>query len=201
VSNSDPFAQRPSLDGLVVRDPALGIFTDPDECALPTLKSISWLGRRGVTLEAITSPWCIRAAFVIFDPQAPRYVPSPTGSAAFLFAVISGVGILDAAAWSPTLGRIGTRLGLGAALGEAQAWRDGIGTTGSPLPVWRDPIGWLKAGRRGVVICDPILAAHRFAGLILAAEDAAHVVALRQLLLVDQPTIIQSREMPNAAAA
>jgi hypothetical protein len=61
------------------------------------------------------------------------------------------------------------------------------------MPVFCTPLRWLKADRRGLVIADPLLAAHRLSGLILEAEDEAHAAELSRILSVPPPTIVVSR--------
>ena len=129
----------------------------------------------------------------------PPYLPCPgVGEFAFVFAVIDCGTIIDAAAWQPKTGKIATRLGFGGMLGEGQVGRDEIGTTGRPLPVWRDPVGWLKAGRCGVVIAEPDLAAHRLAGIVISGEDHKHGRELRKRLRLPSPMIVSPHGNSNS---
>ena len=168
---------------------ALGILLDVDEFSPLSQVAIDWLRRRGVAVGDIASPWAVRAARVLFQPGG-RYTPNGLGSFGYLFGVVGDRGLIDAAAWSPSSGQIGTRMGVGAALGQGQLGIDGIGTTGRPLPVWRDPLDWLRAGRRGVVIADSAVAAHLFAGAILQAEDKTHAAEVSDALRLPPPTVI-----------
>jgi hypothetical protein len=168
---------------------ALAIFLDADEYSPLDQAAIDWLMRRGVSVSNIASPWAVRAARVLFQP-AGRYVPNALGTFVYVFGIIGDRGLIDAAAWSPASGQIGTRLGVGAALGEGQLGFDDIGATGRPLPVWRDPVDWLRAGRHGVVIADPAVAAHVFAGAILVAEDRMHADEVSAALHLPPPKVI-----------
>lgn len=170
----------------------------PPEAACPDQTAINWFLKRGIDIMSIASPWPVWVARVTFEPSG-RYTPCTVGDFAYVFAVIDD-GIIDAVAWAPANGRIGTRLGIGALIGEGQVGRDGIGTTGPPLPVWRSPIGWLKARRVGVVVVDPELAAHRLAGLTLQAEDHHHRAELKQRLQLPKPTIVLPTSAERIAA-
>jgi hypothetical protein len=168
---------------------ALAIFLDLDECSPLDQAGIDWLTQRGVSILDIASPWAIHATRVVFQPDG-RYVPNALGGFAYVFGVVGDRGLIDAATWSPSSGQIGTRLGVGAALGEGQLGFDDIGTTGRPLPVWRDPVDWLRAGRHGVVIADPAVASHVFAGAILVAEDRIHAAEVSAALRLPSPKVI-----------
>ncbi|MBB3931208.1 hypothetical protein GGR25_002258 [Kaistia hirudinis] len=172
------------------------LFEDPAEGTAPTMRQLSFLLDAGVPLDAIVAPWCLRVARVAF-PERWRYAPSPMGDPSFVFAVIASDGIIDLAAWHPRTGRIGTRLGIGGLLGEGQIGRDGLGTTGLPLPVLRTPADWLMAHRKGLVVVDPQAAAYRLAGMTLHAVDVGHGRDLRDMLSLPRPFIVvpaQTRE-------
>jgi len=177
---------------------ALELFRDPTEGSKPEQSDIDWLLNQGITIDAIASPWAVHAARVVFDDRG-GFLPCPgVGGFAFVFAVIDCGTIIDAAAWQPKSGKIATRLGFGAMLGEGQIGRDEIGTTGRPLPVWRDPVEWLKAGRCGVVIADPVLAAHRLAGIVISGEDHKHGRELRKGLRLPSPMIVSPHGNSNS---
>src|SRR4051812_29590109 len=99
----------------------------PPEAHNPDQKAINWLLDQGVNITAIASPWSVMVCRVLFQPNG-GYRPSPIGEFAYIVAVIDN-GIIDAAAWSPASGRVGTRLGEGACLGQGQIEVDGLGTT------------------------------------------------------------------------
>ena len=121
----------------------------------------------------------------------------PTGEFALIVGVnadlsttMADLNAADIVAWSPKSGRIGTRLGCSFALGEDQIGIDGLGTTGLPIPVHRNPLGWLRADRRGIVVADWEMAAYTLRGLILEAEDDAHRRDLARRLTPTLPTIV-----------
>jgi hypothetical protein len=165
------------------------LLMDPGEFSHPSGAAIAWLLDQGVPPSAIGTPLAVRAARVVFQPNG-RYVPNILGSFAYVFGVIGDCALIDAAAWSPASGEIATRLGIGVALGEGQLGVNGIGTTGRPLPVWRDPVEWLRVGRCGIVIADPTVAAHVFAGANLIAEDHAHADEVSAALRLPSPKVI-----------
>jgi hypothetical protein len=132
--------------------------------------------------------WAIGAAHVIAipvgavdHPGCGRYMPCPIGDFAFLFACQTTHGVADLAAWVPSSGRIMTRLGVAGMLGQRQAEEAHHDITARPMRVWRDPLGWLRAGRSGCVVVDQIMAAHILGGLPIGAEDERHAHELRAL--------------------
>jgi hypothetical protein len=163
------------------------IFADLAETQTPTDKILHWLHARGATPLALASPFPIAMTRAVFDGQG-RYTPNALGATVIVLPVID-TELIDAVAWSPVSGEIGTRFGVGACLGASQIGAEGLGTTGLALPVWRSPLSWLCAGRRGVVIVDTDLAGLRLAGLIIEAEDSDHARDLRKMLRVPPPTI------------
>jgi len=172
------------------QDTVAAIFSDKNETRAPTNEQLGWLLGEGVPLEALARPFAIAVGSVIFV-DAGRYVPSPLGQDAVIVPVIDN-GIVDAAAWQPRTGEIATRLGVGACLGQGQIGRDGLGTYGEALPVFRTPLGWLKANRCGIVIVDPTLTGYLVAGMTLRAEDAEHKALLDRTLRVAAPTVVLS---------
>ena len=83
-------------------------------------------------------------------------------------------------------------------LGSDQVGVDGFGTTGLPIPVHRDPIGWLCNGRRGLVVVDWSMAPFALGGLLLEAEDAEHRRDLLRRLTPTPPTIVISNRRAAA---
>jgi hypothetical protein len=180
------------------RNSALDLLNDPSEAKLPDAKTLAWLKGRGISARALGSPRVIQVGQVQYLDHH-IYAPNRLGEFALIFAVIDS-GIIDLAAWSPRSGKCGTRRGIGACLGQGQIGRDGLGTHGSPLPVRRTPMGWLRAERTGIVVVDPIRAAHALAGINLVAEDAAHAWELRKTLQVP-PAMILAPSTENRPAA
>ncbi len=150
-------------------------------------RALNWLQGHGVDHEAITQPWPLRTGRVVFGEG--RAELNRLGDFSFVLPLMADDGIADAIAWAPGSGRLATFAGIGAALGQAQIGWGGLGTIGRPVCVWRSPLGWLKAGRRGLVIVDIERAAHVLAGVAIEAEDADHAADLRRALVVPPPVI------------
>jgi hypothetical protein len=147
---------------------------------------IRWWMDQGVSVDALTKPLAILAARVVFQPNG-TYVPNGLGEFSHVFPAFSGDGLADVVAWAPKSGRIAPGFGIVSMLGEELAAR--ASRASKPLLVWRDPVGWLRAGRRGGVILEPEGAAVLLAGLPVVAEDEAHARHLRSILKVPPPRI------------
>ena len=167
---------------------ALAIFDDPNESGLPDAQAIRWLLDRGVTPGVLGSPFGVHAGRVRFLSSS-CYVPEPLGHLAFIFAVIDTDGICDAAAWCPASGKVASRLGVGFALGQAQAACETDLLTSTKLRIRRDPLDWLRNDRDGIVVVDPVLAAEALAGFDVEAADAGHAQELEALLRIPAPRI------------
>jgi hypothetical protein len=177
---------------------ALALWLDPTEASPLDDETLSRLRSMGIDIEAITTPWCVSWTHVNFESSGNRYVPMATGEPALIFGVIDD-GLIDLVAWHPMSGRIGTRLGIGACLGQGQIGRDGCGYTGRPLLVWRSPIEWLRHHRCGLVIADWAAAAHLLAGVILLPEDGGFGIEIVRRLRLPSPVIVKQRREPLVA--
>jgi hypothetical protein len=165
---------------------------------LPSIGALSWLRAQGVHPDALSLPDLPCAASIIFSDHAPLFefadeaAEEPT-SKALIFLERSGFGEpVDLVAWTlKPRPRLASWLGssvLGADLLDA-VWR--LAERGA-LPIWRSPLGWLRAHRDGVVIVDGSSAAValRAAGGPFMAEDFAHAAELRRLLRPPEPSIL-----------
>jgi hypothetical protein len=153
---------------------------------------------QGVTIDALTKPLAVLAARVVFQPNG-TYSSNGIGEFTHIVPAFDIDGLADVVAWAPKSGRVASRLGISSMLGEEQAAR--ASGASKPLLVWRDPVGWLRAGRRGVVIIEPEGAAVVLAGLPITAEDEAHARHLRATLKVPAPRIgTMSIPLSRAAA-
>jgi hypothetical protein len=159
----------------------------------------------GIPADALAGPVPVRSGYVVFDElgfefeQHHRY--GTEGVRAFLFLVTDGQGVArDVVAWSPSLNRLTTWLNRAWALGEEAVYRPRLSPQGE-LPVWRSPVGWLKARRKGLCLVRPKAAAYYLddAGPLLA-EDTAHGAELKQLLTRPAPRILIPSS-PNKKAA
>jgi hypothetical protein len=167
---------------------AIAVYCDPNEAGTPDNATIRWLLDQGVTIEAMTAPLSILAGHVIYEPSGV-YIPNAFGEFSCILPAFDGEGLVDLVAWSPRSGRIASRLGIVGLLGEGQAERAAANLAGVPLPIWRTPLDWLRAGRRGVVMVDRSCAAHLLGGLPVCAADASLARDLRGLR-VPAPRVI-----------
>lgn len=163
-------------------------------------REIDELERLGVNPDALIGPPPVLAGFVHWV-RSDRFEfdhHSPTGPTvrAFLFLVDDmGGEPVDVVAWSPQVERLGTWLGRAWALGEGRVFAPRLTEA---LPVHRDPLGWLQADRRGLVILNEAMARHYLdaAGPLLA-EDPAHRRALNFALTARAPRILVPRSPNN----
>jgi hypothetical protein len=97
-------------------------------------------------------PWPVLADRVVFEGDFFQFADDigEKGEPVFTFVVISTAGFTDIVAWHPRTSRLADWFGHGFALGERQIHNTNPLIPG--LPVFRSPIGWLRAGRRGIVI-------------------------------------------------
>ena len=165
-----------------------GLFRDPEEAQPPRQCDLDRLHQWGVSAHGMSSPVPILVSNVLFDGRG-GYSPYRVGEFAYVIPIIEDCEIIDFAAWDFRSNRIATRIGLGSCLGQEQIGVGGAGTTGLALPVWRNPLGWLLAERKGLIIADRELAAHLVSGLCLKAEDREHAAELRRVLRVRSPSI------------
>jgi hypothetical protein len=148
---------------------------------------IAELGRLGIP----TGPVPVRSGYELgFEFEQPHR-HGQEGVRAFLFLITDGQDVArDVIALSPSLNKLTTWLGRAWALGEEAVYRPCLSPQGE-LPVWRSPIGWLKARRKGLCLVRPKAAAYYLddAGP-LPAEDKAHGAELKQLLTRPAPRIL-----------
>jgi hypothetical protein len=182
---------------------ALDLLLDPAEVSTPSTEAIRWLLAQGVVAETMARRWAIGANYVLFHPWG-RYTPCVCGEFAFVFACQTVDGLSDLAAWQPSTGRLMTRLGAAGLLGQREAEEAHDDITDRPVSVWRTPLNWLRAGRKGVVIIDRETAAHILGGLPVIPEDEAFGRVLRALRVppprvmdncVSPPSLIDCRRV------
>lgn len=101
---------------------------------------------------------------------------------------------LDLIAWAPKTDRVATYNGLCAVLGAHMLADLGIDQV---VQVQTGLLGWLKAGRTGIVIIDPAHAWRVVDGDVLGAADVEHGLSLRRALQPPAPRIV----IPNAREA
>ncbi len=163
--------------------------------------------RNGVAESSIDTPTPIRAGHVVFADdgrfsfeQHERSL-SVRSARAFLFLVDDMHGEpADIVAWQPALSRVASWRGAAWGIGQSKAY-DVRMAEHDGLPVWRDPLDWLRAGRRGIVIIRPRLAAAWLSDAgPLVAEDFEHARELRSALTRPAPRILVPAVARRAAA-
>jgi hypothetical protein len=167
-------------------------------------REAAWLSRQGVSERAVHDPEPVRAAQVVW-PEPGRFDLAqhlPDGaqaSRALLFVVTDAGEAVDLIAWHPRTGQLGSWRGYAWGLGQEEALCPRI-TDHDGLHVWRTPLQWLQANRRGVVIFRPRLAAELLvdAGPLIAM-DIKHGQELRQALQRPGPRILISAQARRAA--
>ncbi|GLS23527.1 hypothetical protein GCM10007874_65480 [Labrys miyagiensis] len=153
---------------------------------------LAWLMRQGVALfdcemgDGVHDA-TIRPSGSYFDTSF-RGDEEGEGALIFLCRDLEGEPE-DMLAWNPRSDARYRWLGRAALLGAQNVTEPRY--LGATLPVWRTPLGWLKSGRRGVVILDAVKAAGHLADCgSLGAEDAAHARDLARLLARPAPRIL-----------
>jgi hypothetical protein len=151
----------------------------------------------GIDALDLCSPWPVMADRVIFQPNHifnfARHSEEGTAENAFIIGALGLGGLTDLVAWDPRTDRHALWLGSCFALGEAQIFRPNFGV--GPLPIWRSPLGWLRAGRTGIVILQPHAVPSYLCDLAaVAAEDANHRRDLERMFVLRKPRIFVSAQ-------
>ncbi|MBR1197808.1 hypothetical protein JQ574_17570 [Bradyrhizobium sp. AUGA SZCCT0158] len=162
-----------------------------------TQREIDRFAKLKISAPNLGVPWPVLADRVVFERKFFVFADDAdeTGELAFTFAVISNAGFIDIVAWHPTTDRLATWFGHAFALGERQVHHPNPLFSG--LPVFRSPIGWLRNGRRGIVIVRDNFARTVLARVpLLIAEDEEHQRDLEKVLPVNPgPRIIVSQKV------
>jgi hypothetical protein len=154
----------------------------------------------GISALTLGTPWPVLADRVVFTGGDYFLFADDIGAKgepAFTFVVISNAGFIDIVAWHPQTSRLAVWFGHGFALGEGQIHHPYPLVPG--LPVFRSPIGWLRGGRRGIVMVRTDLADVALASVpVLIAEDEQHQRDLQKLFPVPNlgPKILVSAPAP-----
>jgi hypothetical protein len=159
-----------------------------------TPRDVALFERNGVAANVLAGPVPVRSGYVHFDAagfEFDHHTNKEAGVRAYLFLITDHQGVArDVIAWAPKQKHLATWLGRAWALGEEQTFAPRI-SEHQALPVWRSPINWLRAGRKGVCLVRPEAAVHYLCDAApLLAEDAAHGAELKQLLTRPAPRII-----------
>jgi hypothetical protein len=173
-----------------------GLFYQSPSCRVLRSGEISRFKASGVAVCDLASPDMILAASVDFSEDS-RFlfvdeIDDPAAAtSAFVMLCRDDFGeAIDVAAWSPPTGRLATWLGQAWAIDQYRALAPRISDHGA-LPIFRNPLSWLRGGRDGIVIIDPEKAKWQIAylGCTLLAEDVPHGQALRDALTISAPAI------------
>ena len=129
------------------------------------------------------------AGYVAIGKRLDFVYPWPVVAVLGILQVIGG---MDRVRLYGLAGRIASRLGKVFGPGAESAKDREAGHLPTTLTVHQHPIGWLKAGRVGLVIADWEMAAFALRGMILHAEDEAHRDFLMTMLTPKPPTVVIS---------
>jgi hypothetical protein len=153
-------------------------------------REIDRFGELGVRAIDLGTPWPVLAERVVFEGEFFSFADGTEmiGEPAFTMAIISNAGMIDIAAWDPVAKRISLWTGEGFALGERQIHHPNPLVRG--LHVFGDPVGWLRAGRCGIVIIRTGFARAVLGDVpLLIAENEQHRAELQDLLGMTGPQI------------
>ncbi|MBX5221431.1 hypothetical protein HJC04_14050 [Rhizobium sp. NLR8a] len=111
-------------------------------------RHIKWLRTCGVPMPAIVQPELVRLAHG-YRAADGRFDPDPSGPDWFAFSEDE-----DVIFWRPKTGQLATWNGRSFALGEAVIDDASGYALGGRLHVFADPLDWLRACRKGIVVLD-----------------------------------------------
>jgi hypothetical protein len=209
MSFNAPISDVPNGCPIDPRTLGLGLLTGIEEeflgCAPLVCSESAWsaLWRLGVRGSAITG----RDAFdgiaiepVVFHSECrfefSKYMPGNQANSAAIIPARDEYGeLVDLAAWNHETDTLALRRGAAPALGLENATRP---PTNRPLLVHETVLGWLRAGREGLVIIDPSRAARALDGTTLAVRSVAFGRRLRETMTIE-PQIVVARQRRRAA--
>jgi hypothetical protein len=174
--------------------------------APPPLDVIRRLRAEGVSPDALAEPELPALADVVFHDARPFFdFVEETGDEgavpAIVFLARDEEGEpADLVAWAPQEQRLAAWFGASPLLGAEYLWAPRL-TKEQALAVFESPLGWLRAGREGVVVIDP----RRAAPLLrraepLVAESIDHGQRLRRRLTVRPPRVYVAKSKLRSAA-
>jgi hypothetical protein len=161
----------------------------------------------GISGLDLASPDMVLKAGIILEGDGSTFIfehatDTDDGRDAFILPVEGATGISDLVAFDPEIGLLATWLGQAFAINEARIFDPNL--DGDPLPIWHDPIGWLRAKRQGIVLLRPEQARSyldHLPGVI--AEDVQHGEELERLLWTPRrkvPVFLRQTNERRAAA-
>ncbi|WP_460449611.1 hypothetical protein [Alsobacter sp. SYSU BS001988] len=164
------------------------------DCDPVSESHVDWLTRQGIPSSALAAPDDLKHAIVHFTGARFAFQdevgPDEESEGALIFLLRDADGRpFDLAAWAPRSGRLGTWCGRAAVLGDPLGPR--LQDHGA-LPVHPDPLGWLRSGRKGIVIIDRVAAARELhdLGQLAAMGGDCHVRELNALFKGLLPRVI-----------
>lgn len=151
-----------------------------------------WFVAQGVPEAFLTSAQAPVFGRVWFDEEG-LFEPDPSGEGALVFVIPERGGQpSDLVAWQPKQGRLASWLRRAVLLGNPFQPRL---RADKALPVWRSPLGWMKASGDGICLVQAERAARALEGLgPLLAEDIEHGMALAECLAIPAPRILVPEE-------
>jgi hypothetical protein len=169
-------------------------------------REFSGLMGDGVPAPALIWPDLPARASVVFDRRQPLFdfaeeVGGEGAVPAFVFLAFDELGEpADLVAWAPREKRLAAWFGASSLLGAEELWTPRLTKEGA-LAVFETPLGWLRAGREGVVVIDPRRAAPTLRlAEPLVAESIEHGEKLRRVLKVKPPRVyVAKSELRDAA--
>lgn len=155
----------------------------------------------GIPALAIGVPRVLVKARVAFEGRYSFDFDEGGDIALIIPAIEDGV-VADLCAWQPKSGRLASWLGHAKALGWGELYAPNL--SGEPLKVWASPLGWLKAGRRGIV---PIDIASVARSLVIwgdhvsaiVCENPEHGRAIKAAFTPKPPRVLTPRSTREAA--
>jgi hypothetical protein len=167
-----------------------------------TWNAFSWFLAKGVSPEALVYPETLRRMRVLVHGDAPFFDfaedDGEGGETAIIFLARDDEGFAsDLIAWACRSNQLAAHWGALSVLGADDVLAPRLTPEGALL-VHRTPLGWLRAGRQGVVV----VGARGAASLLrdfgpLTGEDEAHGRELRQFFRQTEPKIY----VPDRSAA
>lgn len=162
--------------------------------------------REGVGAPALIWPHLPARASVVFDRRRPLFdlaedAGDEGAASAFVFLALDEEGEpADLVAWAPQEQRLAAWFGASPLLGAENLWAPRL-TRESALAVFKSPLGWLRAGREGVVVVDPSGSAPLLRRAEpLVTESIDHGQRLRRRLTVKPPRIYVAKSELRSAA-
>lgn len=162
---------------------------------------IKRFGSYGVNALQLVTPWQVLGDRVVFDDKTFRFADhlGEAGESAFTIMLQSHEGLMDIVAWKPAEGRMALWTGDGFALGESHIGSKRTWETG--LRIFRSPMDWLRADRRGIVIMRDDFAEHILQQIpILIADNCEHQRDLRDIFHGNAPEILVDETVPAFTA-